>query len=56
MGIIIPCPSCRRPTDHARDFGWRTLVAVILTAGLWLLVLPFYKKRCMVCGLEASGR
>jgi hypothetical protein len=24
---------------------------VVVTAGLWLFVLPFYKARCIICGL-----
>jgi len=29
---------------------------VLLTAGLWLLTIPFYPKRCITCGLTKSDR
>ena len=31
-----------------------TFFAVLLTAGLWLLTVPFYPMRCIVCGLTKS--
>ena len=50
MGIIIPCPSCRQPTWFKRAVGWGTFFAAVLTGGLWLLAIPFYEKRCVICG------
>jgi hypothetical protein len=44
------CPNCEKETGYQRKLGFGTLFAVILTGGLWLLVLPFYPKRCSICG------
>ena len=44
------CPSCNRQTCHKRAFGIGTLIAVIVTSGLWLMVMPFYPVRCRICG------
>lgn len=43
--IAAPCPSCQRVTSHKRALGWGTFFAAVLTGGLWLLVIPFYKPR-----------
>jgi len=29
-----------------------TLVALLFTFGFWILTLPFYKSRCVVCGMS----
>ncbi len=44
------CPNCRKDTGRKRALGWGTFFAVILTSGFWLLAIPFYPKRCIVCG------
>jgi uncharacterized protein (DUF983 family) len=44
------CDNCGKPTGHRRAFGWGTFFAVVLTAGFWLLTLPFYPSRCIACG------
>jgi len=44
------CPSCGRITGHKRALGWGTFFAVVLTGGFWLLALPFYPMRCIICG------
>lgn len=44
------CPNCGKKTGHKAALGWGTFFAVILTGGLWLLAIPFYPKRCIVCG------
>lgn len=46
------CTSCDRVTGHKRALGWGTFFAVALTAGFWLLALPFYPQRCIICGEE----
>lgn len=46
------CPTCGKDTGHQRRLGFGTFFAVVLTGGLWLLALPFYPKRCIVCGSE----
>jgi hypothetical protein len=35
--------------------GWGTFFMVILTAGFWLLTIPFYPKRCTTCGCTEGG-
>jgi hypothetical protein len=44
------CPTCGKETGFQRKLGFGTFFAVILTGGFWLLALPFYPKRCSVCG------
>lgn len=44
------CPNCRKDTGHRRVLGWGTFFIVIVTSGFWLLAIPFYPKRCIVCG------
>jgi len=44
------CPNCDKPTGHKRALGWGTFFAVILTGGLWLIAIPWYDLRCIVCG------
>jgi len=50
------CDNCGKPTGHRRAFGWGTYFAVVLTAGLWLLTLPFYPSRCIACGSGTARR
>lgn len=49
------CDNCGKPTGHKRAFGWGTFFAVVLTAGFWLLTLPFYPSRCIMCGSTVAG-
>lgn len=51
---LIFCPNCQKLTGFKRALGFGTLFATVLTAGLWLLAIPFYPKRCMVCGFRKS--
>ncbi len=44
------CTNCNKKTGHKRSIGLGTLLAVILTGGLWLLAIFFYPKRCILCG------
>ena len=44
------CPGCDRVTGHKRAIGVGSLLAVIVTGGLWLIALPFYSERCIICG------
>lgn len=37
-------------TGHKRALGWGTFFAAVLTGGIWLLAIPFYQKRCVICG------
>jgi TonB family protein len=51
---MIFCPNCAKRTGYKRALGVGTFFAVALTAGFWLLALPFYPKRCITCGLRKS--
>lgn len=46
------CQQCGRESGHKRALGWGTFFAVLLTFGWWLLAIPFYPKRCVICGLH----
>ncbi len=47
---MIYCSNCQKARGHKRALGWGTFFMVVLTLGLWILVIPFYPKRCMICG------
>jgi hypothetical protein len=51
---MILCPNCGKLTGFKRALGFGTFFAVIITAGLWLIAIPFYPKRCITCGLGKS--
>jgi hypothetical protein len=51
---MIFCPNCRKLTGYKRVIGFGTFLAVFLTAGFWLFMLPLYPKRCVTCGLTKS--
>lgn len=48
---MILCRNCQKLTGYKRALGFGTFFAVVITGGLWLLAIPFYPKRCVVCGL-----
>jgi hypothetical protein len=43
------CALCRRPVEARRDIGVGTVALAVVTAGLSLLAIPFYPKRCSIC-------
>jgi len=43
------CALCRRPVEAKRQVGAGTIVLGLVTAGLWFLAVPFYRKRCCIC-------
>jgi len=45
------CGTCGRRTGHKRSVGIATFFMVLLTFGFWILLIPFYPTRCVVCGL-----
>jgi hypothetical protein len=45
------CRNCNKMTGHKRALGMGTLLGVLFTGSLWLVAIPFYPKRCIVCGL-----
>jgi TPR repeat protein len=51
---MIHCPNCGKLTGFKRSLGFGTFFMVLLTCGLWLLVIPFYPVRCINCGLTRS--
>jgi TonB family protein len=48
---MIHCPNCGKLTGFKRALGFGTFFMVLLTLGLWLLVIPLYPARCVNCGL-----
>lgn len=52
---VTHCYVCNRPSGFSRRLGWGTFFMVILTAGFWLLAIPFYPKRCTTCGCTEGG-
>jgi hypothetical protein len=43
---VTHCYVCNRPGGFARRLGFGTFFMVLITFGLWLLVIPFYPIRC----------
>jgi hypothetical protein len=44
------CANCGRQTPHKRFFLWGSWIMTCLTGFFWLLAIPFYPKRCIICG------
>jgi hypothetical protein len=51
---MLQCANCARLNGFKRNFGFGTFVMVLLTAGLWILAMPLYPKRCIGCGFSAD--
>jgi hypothetical protein len=47
------CALCQRPVEARRHIGAGTVIAAFFTAGVSLLALPFYRKRCPICKSDA---
>ena len=43
------CALCARPVEAKRHIGGGTVILAVLTAGIALLAVPFYPKRCSIC-------
>lgn len=43
------CALCRRPVEAKRQIGIGTVILAVASAGLSLLAIPFYSKRCSIC-------
>lgn len=43
------CGLCRRPVEARRQVGVGTAILAVFTAGLSLLAIPFYPRRCSIC-------
>jgi len=52
--IYVYCPNCRKKTGHKRVLGLGTVLGSIATLGLSTWAIPFYPKRCVVCGRKSS--
>jgi hypothetical protein len=46
---LFYCENCDKETVFKRHYGLGTFFAVGLTMGLWFLVMPFYRARCINC-------
>ena len=44
------CKLCDRPVEPKRQIGIGTLILVFITALVWVIFIPFYSKRCPICG------
>ncbi len=44
------CPNCKKNTGHKRHLGWGTFFGGAFTLGASLFAIPFYPKRCIICG------
>jgi hypothetical protein len=49
------CGNCGSVTGFKRAWGFGTLVMIVLTLGLWLMVLPLYPAHCIRCGLDRTS-
>src|SRR5688572_23610645 len=43
------CALCGRPVEANRQIGLGTVILAVFTAGISLLAVPFYPKRCSIC-------
>ncbi len=43
------CGNCQQNVEAKRKIGIGSLLLVVITAGFWLLLIPFYQKRCPKC-------
>ena len=43
------CALCERKVDSKRKIGVGTLILILITAGFWILAMPFYRQRCPIC-------
>jgi hypothetical protein len=46
---IMYCILCDRPVEATRRIGGWTYFCGFMTAGLSLLAIPFYRRRCPIC-------
>jgi len=44
------CNLCKRYVEPKRKIGVGTLILAFFTFGISLLFIPFYTKRCPICG------
>jgi hypothetical protein len=53
---ISHCANCGKSTGHKRNIGIGTLLGALVTCGFSLLAVPFYPKRCILCGVTEGSR
>jgi hypothetical protein len=51
---VAYCPNCGKNTGHKRALGAGTIIGAVVTAGVSLLAVPGYGKRCVICGLTVA--
>src|SRR5271157_5477313 len=49
------CLSCNRVVEAKRVIGAGTIILAICTMGIWLILIPFYSKRCPMCNGTRFG-
>ena len=52
---MILCPNCGKRSGFKRALGFGTFFMVLITFGLWFLMIPFYPMRCINCGLTRAS-
>lgn len=50
------CNLCNRNVETKRQIGIGTIILAVLTAGFWLLLIPFYSQRCSICKTNNVGK
>ncbi len=53
--IMEYCGNCKTDRGFKRDIGFGGLIMVLVTMGFWVFAIPFYPKRCIVCGKEKKS-
>lgn len=43
------CLNCKQMVEPKRNIGIGTFILVLMTAFFWVLLIPFYSKRCPLC-------
>jgi hypothetical protein len=49
------CTNCCKNTGFKRNLGFGTFFMVAITLGWWLLAIPLYPKRCIICGIDKAS-
>ncbi len=47
--MICRCMMCQRDVQTRRKIGAGSVILVLVTAGVWILAIPFYRQRCPIC-------
>ena len=53
---IKHCVLCDRSVEPKRQIGVGTFLLAVITGGFWLLLIPFYTKKCPICKSARWGR